>query len=93
MASGNFKSLIRKHGVKICVSFPCSVESIGLAVGEKVGHSGVVSAARMNSAVVVFLDRGGEGELGRRDRDHREWLLRTGTAFVPTRYQGGPGPL
>ena len=57
MASGNFKSLTRKHGVKICVSFPCSVESIGLAVGEKVGHSGVVSAARMNSAVVVFLDR------------------------------------
>ena len=57
MASGNFKSLTRKHGVKICVRFPCSVESIGLAVGEKVGHSGVVSAARMNSAVVVFLDR------------------------------------
>ena len=39
------------------MSFPCSVESIGLAVGEKVGHSSVVSAARMNSAVVVFLDR------------------------------------
>ena len=57
MAGCNFKSLTRKHGVKICVSFPCSVESIGLAVGEKVGHSCVVSVARMNSAVVVFLDR------------------------------------
>ena len=57
MATGNFKSLTTKHGVRICVSFPCSVESIGLAVGEKVGHSSVVLAARMNSAVVVFLDR------------------------------------
>ena len=57
MATGNFKSLTRKHAVRICVGFPCSVESFCLAVGEKVGHSCVVSAVRMNSAVVVFLDR------------------------------------
>lgn len=48
--------LTRKHGVKICPSFPCSVEDIGLAVGEKVGHGSIKSAARMNSAVVIFLD-------------------------------------
>ena len=57
MASTCYKHLTRKHGVKICATFPCSVEDISLAVGEKVGHGGVVSAARMNSAVVVFLDR------------------------------------
>ena len=57
MATGNFKSLTRKHAVRICVGFPCSVESFCLAVGEKVGHSCVVSAVWMNSAVVVFLDR------------------------------------
>ncbi|KAI3376787.1 hypothetical protein L3Q82_000387 [Scortum barcoo] len=33
------------------------VEDIGLAVGEKVGHSSIKSAARMNSAVVLCLDR------------------------------------
>ncbi|KAM3835935.1 ceramide synthase 2-like [Diretmus argenteus] len=57
MASGGFNSLTRKHGIKICSSFPCSVEDIGLAVGERVGHSSVKSVARMNSAVVIFLDR------------------------------------
>ena len=57
MASGVFKSLTRKNGVKIAATFPCSVEEISLAVGEKVGHVGIKSAARMNSAVVIFLDR------------------------------------
>ena len=33
------------------------MEDIGLAVGEKVGHGSVKLAARMNSAVVIFLDQ------------------------------------
>ncbi|XP_035853760.1 uncharacterized protein LOC118494306 [Sander lucioperca] len=52
-----FSTLTRKHGIKICPSFPCSVEDISLAVGEKVGHGSIMSAARMNGAVVIFLDR------------------------------------
>ncbi|KAK0155411.1 Transposon TX1 uncharacterized protein [Merluccius polli] len=52
-----FDHLTRKHGIKITASFPCSVEDIGLAVGEKVGHGSVKSAARMNSTVVIFLDQ------------------------------------
>lgn len=56
MASGDFKSLTRKHGIKITATFPCSVEDISLAVGEKVGHSSV-RLARMNSALIIFLDR------------------------------------
>ncbi len=38
-------------------SFPCCVEDIGLAVEEKVRHSSMRSAMRMNSAVVIFLDQ------------------------------------
>ncbi|KAI3377311.1 hypothetical protein L3Q82_008523 [Scortum barcoo] len=46
--NGDLSKLTRKHGIKISASFPCSVEDIGLAVGEKVGHSSIKSAARMN---------------------------------------------
>ena len=52
-----FGHLTRKHGFKVNASFPCSVEDIGLAVGEQVGHGSVRSAARMNGAVVIFLDQ------------------------------------
>ena len=52
-----FSHLTRKHGIKVNASFPCRVEDIGLAVGEQVGHGSVRSAARMNSAVVIFLDQ------------------------------------
>ena len=52
-----FDHLTRKHGIKVNAGFPCSVEDIGLAVGERVGHGSVRSAARMNSAVVIFLDQ------------------------------------
>ncbi|KAI3353868.1 hypothetical protein L3Q82_005078 [Scortum barcoo] len=55
--NGEFTKLTRKHGIKISAGFPCSEEDIGLAVGEKVGHSSIKSAARMNSAVVLFLDQ------------------------------------
>ena len=53
----DFGLLTRKHGVKICAAFPCSVEQCALAVGQAIGHSHVKSAARMNSAVVIFIDK------------------------------------
>ncbi|XP_047464561.1 uncharacterized protein LOC125022186 [Mugil cephalus] len=57
MVDGEFSRLTRKHGIKISASFPCSVEDIALVVGEKVGHGSVKSAARMNGAMVIFLDQ------------------------------------
>ena len=51
-----FGELSRKHGVKISTSFSVSVEECSLAVAEVVGHSSVRSAARMNGAVVIFVD-------------------------------------
>lgn len=50
--SGSFNSLTRRHGVKIDSN--ASVEDCGLAVGEEIGHDNVLSASRMNGAVVVF---------------------------------------
>ncbi|KAJ3584243.1 hypothetical protein NHX12_014739, partial [Muraenolepis orangiensis] len=57
MVNGDFAKLTRKHGIKISAGFACTVEEIGLAVGEKVGHGSIKSLARMNSAVVIFLDQ------------------------------------
>ncbi|XP_034719974.1 uncharacterized protein LOC117939040 [Etheostoma cragini] len=51
-----FTTLSRKHGFKVSPGFPCSVEECSLAVGEVVGHGSIRSAARMNGAVVVFVD-------------------------------------
>ena len=51
-----FGDLSRMHGFKISPTFPCSVEDCGLAVGEVVGYSSNMSAARMNGAVVIFVD-------------------------------------
>ena len=51
-----FTDLSRMHGIKISPTFPCSVEDCGLAVGELIGHSSIKSAARMNGAVVIFVD-------------------------------------
>ena len=48
-------NLTRKHGVKIQATFPCSVEECGLAAGKVVGYESVKSAARMNSAVIIFV--------------------------------------
>ncbi|KAL2102320.1 hypothetical protein ACEWY4_001488 [Coilia grayii] len=55
-ASGRerFESLTRRHGVKI--NSGASVQDCSLAVGEIIGHDKIVSAARMNSVVVLFLD-------------------------------------
>jgi len=55
VSGDSLSHLTRKHGMKIAGDFPCSVEDI--AVGEKVGFSGVKSAARMNGSVVIFLDQ------------------------------------
>ncbi len=50
--SGSFNSLTRRHGVKI--DSTAGVEDCGLAVGEEIGHDNVLSASRMNGAIVVF---------------------------------------
>ncbi|KAI3353957.1 hypothetical protein L3Q82_018450 [Scortum barcoo] len=57
MVNGDFSTLTRRRGVKVNAGFPCSMEEVGLAVGEVVGHGSVKLAARMNSAVVLFLDQ------------------------------------
>ncbi|KAJ3583871.1 hypothetical protein NHX12_015368 [Muraenolepis orangiensis] len=57
MVNGDFAKLTRKHGIKISAGFACTVEEIGLAVGEKVRHGSIKSLAWMNSAVVIFLDQ------------------------------------
>lgn len=49
----DFESLTRRHGVK--VDSDVSIEECSLAVGEVVGHDHVVSASRMNRAIVLFL--------------------------------------
>lgn len=54
--SMEFSRLTRKHGLKICPGFRCSVEECALAVAEVVGAGSVRSAARMNGAVVIFVD-------------------------------------
>ncbi|KAK3515927.1 hypothetical protein QTP86_004884 [Hemibagrus guttatus] len=46
--------LTRRHGV--CIVCAASVEDCCLAVGNVVGHENIVSASRMNSAIVVFLN-------------------------------------
>lgn len=55
MTSGarTLEFLTRRHAVKI--SLNASVEECSLAVGEVVGCENVLSASRMNNAVVVFL--------------------------------------
>ena len=50
---GSFEQLTRRNEIKIAST--ASVEDCGLVVGEIVGHDNVLSAARMNNAVVLFL--------------------------------------
>lgn len=47
-------SLTRRNAVKVAAAV--SVEEACLAIGEVVGHESVLSASRMNSAIVVFLN-------------------------------------
>ena len=51
-----FEGLSRKHGFKISLTFPCSVEDYSHGVADVVGHSSIKSAARMNGGVVIFVD-------------------------------------
>ena len=55
--TGKFDSLTRQHAIKIATS--TSVEECSLAIGEMVGHDKILSAARMNNAVVLFLEKVG----------------------------------
>ncbi|KAM3866909.1 uncharacterized protein ACN63O_008607 [Diretmus argenteus] len=48
--------LTRRHAVKVLPAVRCSVEECALAAGAVVGYPHVKSAARMNSAIVIFLD-------------------------------------
>ncbi|KAL2086660.1 hypothetical protein ACEWY4_017719 [Coilia grayii] len=52
--AGRFETLTRRHGIKI--NSTASVEECSLVVGEIVGHGKIVSAARMNNAIVLFLE-------------------------------------
>ncbi|TWW77387.1 Transposon TX1 uncharacterized 82 kDa protein ORF 1 [Takifugu flavidus] len=54
-ANAGLTGLSRKHGVKVGAGSVLSVEEVALAVGQKIGHSSIKSAARMNRAVVLFL--------------------------------------
>ena len=57
MAAAGFSSLWRDHAIKLAAGSPCSVEDVALAVGERIGRGSVKSAARMNRAVVLFLEK------------------------------------
>lgn len=59
MASGetfSFHKLTRRHAIRLSPPGGSSVEECSIAVGEIVGFESIKSAARMNSAVVIFLD-------------------------------------
>lgn len=51
--SRSFDFLTRRHGIK--VDSTVSVEECSLAIGEVVGTESILSASRMNNAIVVFL--------------------------------------
>ncbi|TWW81192.1 hypothetical protein D4764_01G0010070 [Takifugu flavidus] len=54
-ANAGLTVLSRRRGVKVGAGSVLSVEEVALAVGQKIGHSSIKSAARMNMAVVLFL--------------------------------------
>ncbi|TWW62760.1 hypothetical protein D4764_04G0014070 [Takifugu flavidus] len=56
-ANAGLTGLSQKHGVKVGAGSVLSVEEAAQAVGQKIGHSSVKSAARMNRAVVLFLQK------------------------------------
>lgn len=55
LPSGGDSSLSLRHGVRCVPVAGVSVEEVLVAVGEQVGYSNIVSASRMNKAVVIFL--------------------------------------
>ncbi|KAI3374091.1 hypothetical protein L3Q82_022634 [Scortum barcoo] len=56
-AAGGERRAWRVRSLLLAAELLLRVEEVGLAVGEVVGHGSVKSAARMNSAVVLFLDQ------------------------------------
>lgn len=59
----NFSTLTREHGVKEGGSSLCGVEEVALAVGNVIGHDCVKSAARINGAVVLFVEKVAQAKL------------------------------
>ncbi|TWW53872.1 Transposon TX1 uncharacterized 82 kDa protein ORF 1, partial [Takifugu flavidus] len=59
-ANAGLTGLSRKHGVKVGAGSELGVEVVALAVGQKIGHSSIKSAARMSRAVVLFLAKVGQ---------------------------------
>jgi len=51
-----FEQLSRRHGIKLAPVMNCCVEDCSLSVSSAVGFDSIISASRMNSAVVIFLD-------------------------------------
>lgn len=51
-----FDKLSRRHGIKVLADTQCSVEHCSLAMADVVGCESIISASRMNGAVVLFLD-------------------------------------
>ncbi|TWW74341.1 hypothetical protein D4764_14G0003420 [Takifugu flavidus] len=56
-ANAGLTGLSRKHRVRVGAGSVLSVEEVALAVGQKIGHSSVKSATRMNRVVVLFLEK------------------------------------
>lgn len=48
-------SLSLRHGIRCITQVGITVEDVLLDVAERVGHENIISASRMNKAVVVFL--------------------------------------
>jgi len=53
--SGGVASLSLRHGVRCVPDADSNVEDVLVAVGEQIGFDNIISASRMNKAVVVFL--------------------------------------
>lgn len=48
--------LTRRNGIKVVSAERCSIEDCSIAVAQVVGYKSILSASRMNSAFVLFLD-------------------------------------
>ena len=48
--------LTRRNGIKVISAERCSIEDCSIAVAQVVGYRSILSASRMNSAFVLFLD-------------------------------------
>lgn len=53
--SGGVASLSLRHGVRCVPDADSNVEDVLVTVGEQIGYGNIISASRMNKAVVIFL--------------------------------------